>query len=101
MTCGPSFLAAVRAAAAARRRPEDPVEVVPTPHHVVRLAEMRTVEDQRVSWDAADAWCRAHVNHAAGHQWSRRVDHGPGYDRRVPVFTFSDADTAFCFKMLF
>lgn len=97
----PGFLGALRAWKAAQRKPGDPVDTVPGPCEHVRLREIVTAADQQALWDDADEWCREHVDHAAGHLWSRRIDPGPHHDERVPVFSFSDLATAMWFRMLF
>lgn len=90
----PFDLQAVRARMAAACRPEDP-----TDHqhpHVVRLRSIGADHEAEARWGRPQRWCRDHVDHAAGHQWSRRVNPRT----KEPEFSFSDAKTAMVFALL-
>jgi hypothetical protein len=77
------------------RKPGYPVDRVPTPRIEVRLKPLLSVRDQTERWDLAQKWCRAEVNHRAGHLWFRRIDKGVNHEQDpVPVFTFSDPGEA-------
>jgi hypothetical protein len=67
--------------------------------NVVRLhSALGPAARKRYVTDPED-WCRQNLNHAR-EQWCRETEVGPGRSGYLPVFSFSDQDTAFLFKLL-
>jgi len=81
------------------RQPGDPVRE--QQNHIVRLPSARDwVAYQRYVVEA-EAWCRANVDDVAGQVWCRGAEVGPDRADYRPVFSFSDSNTAFHFKLTF
>lgn len=91
----PFDLQALRARVAASRSPDSPVEHQLA--HVVRLRPITSDHEQATRWSDPQQWCRQHVDHRAGHQWSRRMDRAAGRAE----FSFDDLATATMFALLY
>lgn len=89
----PFDLKAFRARVAAIRSPDSPVENRLA--HVVRLRPITSAGEQDARWNKPQHWCRQHVDHHGGHQWSRRMHRETNH----PEFSFSDRLTAIRFAL--
>jgi hypothetical protein len=66
--------------------------------HVVRLhSALEPAARKRYVTDPED-WCRQNLVQAH-EQWCRQTETGPDRSGYLPVFSFSDQDTAFAFKL--
>jgi hypothetical protein len=91
----PFDVAALMARMASLHDSHGPVDH-PLPY-VVILAAPISDNELETRWRDAQEWCRDHVNHSAGDQWSRRRDQRNG----DLVFSFSDLTTGVTFTMRF